>query len=286
MSYRRVQQQKVTIETAEGTRTTEWVSGYGLTTHVRQVHADGSAWLDVTFDWIRCATDTDGVKFAYDSSKTTGKVPAPAQRYAALLGHRFAVRVSPAGDVVALDGVDILIGNVMVKLGRRELPQLESDRQALRRLISLEGIRYGALSFLAFHPPKPVAVNGTWSRRADLTAAAPMVYTGTFTLRKRADGVATVAFRSTIANHPTNPVSDGPAGRTEWKHRGAGTGSTEIDEATGCIVRHRHAQTSAGTKTLLLPGGQRGAPERFRIERSVTVERCPREALTRRAADF
>jgi hypothetical protein len=105
--------------------------GFDFTFLIDAVDADGTAMVQVTYDWVMMEQDGPTGKIVYDSADPPARVPDLAVGFAALVGRGFAMRLSAEGRVQDIQGVDALITGLLEEL---DLPEgAEFQRSVWRR---------------------------------------------------------------------------------------------------------------------------------------------------------
>ena len=74
-SFRKIGRQRMTIHSSKGPWRTSLVLGVGVTCRIQEVAADGSAWVAVTFEWIRHDSTGSTGRVLYDSATSKAKAP-------------------------------------------------------------------------------------------------------------------------------------------------------------------------------------------------------------------
>lgn len=99
---------------------------------------------------------------------------------------------------------------------------------------------------MAVYPAEPVTVGDTWSSRNAVTAGFPITVDATYTLRERRDGVAFVDVVSTVESTPGVEGMEMAGATLKFNLSGDQSGTIEIGESDGWVVRTRLSQEFSG----------------------------------------
>jgi hypothetical protein len=166
--------------------------------------------------------DDLGGKAAWDSRRPEGGAPAPVRDLAARLGRPFAIRISPAG-----------------------------------RITAVEGLGPGAVRSLAeIYPPGPVKPGDTWATTLDLGEAG-LSLDGILTLQGRRKGRALIDLAAALGRTPGGGIAGLDPELVGYDLRGVVAGPLEVEEGTGVPVRIRWEYRGEGKLEL---GGKLNLP--------------------------
>jgi hypothetical protein len=259
-----------------------WINGNEQETHqtmvvtqvfdVKEVHFDGSATIEVTFDHMAMKAESPQGVFEYDSEDPPDEVPLQAKGFAAMVGETFTMRITPEGRVTEVSGIDELYDRMLEDL---ELPEEMKKMlgEQMKRQFGNEAIKGMVENFTAVLPPEPVAVGDSWSNEITLTAGFTAILEVTGTLTDRTDGVSTIELDCTIKPLPNAPPMDmGPMSIT-YKLEGTQKATLKIDEGACWFAEGRITQEMEGEIIMSgMPGpeGEQSVP--ILIESVITIE--------------
>ncbi len=241
-----VADQTITQTLAGQTQTMSQTIGMAYTYHVQGVESDGTLRVKVTYDWVRVGQDGPMGSFSYDSANPPATIPDAALGYAALVGQGFSMQMRPNGEIVDVQGVDEMLSHMLDAMGVPAGSARDELEASLRSQFGSEALKESFEKAALFYPDKPVAIGESWSKDIALETGMPMVLATTWTLKARKDGVAVVETRSDIQRNPeAKPVE--MAGLTiTYELSGEQSGSMELDEKTGWLLRGALKQNLSG----------------------------------------
>jgi hypothetical protein len=244
-------------------------NGMGYTYEIQQVADDGTATCKVTYNSVQVKMSMGGFDMQYDSTKPAAGSSPMIKPFTALVGQSFSMRISPAGRVTDVQGVEAIYEKMLKDL---ELPD-ESMRgmveQQVKEQFGAESIRETMEQMIGVGTPDGgVDVGDSWVRRASMARPYPMSLESKFTLKERKDGTAFIDVVSKIGPNPAvKPMQVGPMTMT-YGFTGERKGLLEIEEATGWIVGAKHTQQMSGT--INAEGGPQG-PMSIPISGTITT---------------
>jgi hypothetical protein len=207
----------------------------GQTLEVLSVNDDGSATIKVTFGPTATKNEGPQSTYAFDSTDPPKDLPMPAVGLALVVGKSYTVTMTPAGEIVKMEGVDALIETMVGALPDDEEIRA-SMRESLGHQFGEDALKELLANITAPFPGKPVAVGDSWTQKVTHTRGMPRITETTYTLAERSNGVATVKVNATMKPDPdAEPVKSGPM---SMRHtvEGTETGTYKLDEATGFIL--------------------------------------------------
>jgi hypothetical protein len=216
---------------------------------VLAVEYDGTMTLRNTLDAV--AIDLDApmdMGFQYDSSEAGGAVPEGLETLAAFVGQSFKVKVSPRGEVLAVEGIeDIPLPRTVGRPGRAPLAGSTATG-----FTTEDGVREWFEGALRVYPPRAVAPGDTWEADARVARDLPfeVAQGARWTLRALRSGVAHIEMEREFEVEDDAPGGGAPV---SFEVSGSGEGSLRIDRATGCILARRsesECEVSGGTDDI------------------------------------
>ena len=232
-------------------------NGTGYTYEIQQVADDGTATCKVTYDSVQVKMSMGGFDMEYDSTKPAAGTSPMIKPFTALVGQSFSLRISPAGRVSDVQGVEAIYERMLKGL---ELPD-ESMRgmveQQVKEQFGAKSIQEAMEQMIGTGVPDGgVDVGDSWVRRASMARPYPMSLESKFTLKERKDGIAFIDVVSKIGPNPAvKPMQVGPMTMT-YEFTGERKGQLEIEEATGWTVGAKYTQQMSGT--INAEGGPQG----------------------------
>ena len=245
-STKMVADQTITQTIQGQTQEIKQTIGMAYTYDVKKVESDGSAQVDIAYDWILYSQDGPMGKSEYDSSNPPATLPDAALGYAALLGKGFSMTVTPLGEVTGVQGIDALLWGILDTLNVPAGSTRDALLENLQAQFGEEAMKESFEKATAIYPEKPVAVGDSWSKKLVLAMGMPMIVDNTWTLKSRKDGVAFVDVKSTIAPNPDAKPMEISGMTVSYEVSGDQNGTLELDEATGWPLRSNMTQNLSG----------------------------------------
>jgi hypothetical protein len=220
--------------------------GMAYTYAVTKVESDGSALVDVSYDWVRYAQDGPMGTMEYDSSNPPANTPEEALVYAALLGRRFSMTMTPLGEVAEVRGIDEMLSHILLWLNVPEGSERDALLEGLESQFGEQAMRESFEKASTIYPGKPVTVGDLWSKKVALATGMPMILDNTWTLQSRKDGVAFIDVKTKVSPNPdAKPLEYGGMTVT-YDLSGEQSGTLEVDEASGWVLRSSIKQNISG----------------------------------------
>lgn len=219
------------------------LTGVGKKLVVEDVDTQGNMQIRCTYIWSRLKQSGPMGIVDYDSSHAM-TVPGGAEAFAALIGEGYAIRVSPQGAVLDVNGVKELTEAV-----RKKVPEgmdLSSGMSPVAFLLSEDGIRQTTQDLLSVYPDKPVEQGDSWDRRKLTSLGFSMIVESQWTFRREMGGVATLDVVSSMKSDPAGPPMDAQGMKMKIEVSGTQEGTVQVAEATGLVKISRSTSLLKG----------------------------------------
>jgi hypothetical protein len=250
----------------------EQTMGMGMDFDINDVNDRGDVWVRYTYRWMMLRQKGPMGEFVYDSAQKDVNVPPQVQGFAALLNSTYAVKLTPQGKALQVEGLDKMRDNVIKRLP--EGPMREYMLKGMEEFLGEGAIKEFTQNSFTMYPDKEVGVGDSWTKTVSLTQGFPMIIENKWTLKDRKDGVATLDTVSEIKPNPNaKPMEMGPTKMT-YELTGAQQGEVRMDEATGLMLTSKLQQQISGQMKMQSTGGQQ--PQEMtvpvKIKGTVTME--------------
>ncbi|MBN2002420.1 MAG: hypothetical protein JXA21_03610 [Anaerolineae bacterium] len=219
--------------------------GFGCVLTITEVDADGNAWLDMVYDWVRIEQDSEAGEFTYDSSDPSEETPEIAAGFAALLNKGFSMQMSPDGKILALRGIDEMIDGMLEDLEIAE-EQRETIKEQLGSQFNEESLKEQFGQMVIAYPEGEVRLGDTWTASMKTSGSLPAIVSATYTLKAYENGIATVEVTSTLEADPEAEAVDMGAYQMRYSLGGVQGGVIKVDIATGWSQSSIITQTMSG----------------------------------------
>jgi hypothetical protein len=270
---------KVTVEqsivqTIEGEpQETKQTIGIGETLNVKDVDAKGTMTIEVAFGPMSIKSGGPQGDFEYDSENPPDEIALQARALAAMVGQSFTMKLTPGGQVTAVEGVDEMLQKVFDSMQMPEGPMKTAIMTDLKRQFGSDALQEMMEKTMAIFPDKPVGIGDSWTRTLTVKTGLPSTIEETWTLVDRKDGTATISSESTLkSDEKAPPMRMGPF-LMKFALSGAQTGTLKLDEATGWFVEADFKQKLSGDMILSgVPGAEEEVLVPMTIETATKIE--------------
>lgn len=229
-------------------QTAHQVMSMGIRYDVEKASA-GQTRIHISYESIRLKVSTPMASFTYDSSDTTTAVPTGAQMFAALVGHGYTVVMGPDGSGRHVEGWDSLMDGMLQAMDLPPGVTKEDVRATLEDTFGDDFMSNIMRAAVTTVPPKIGSVGDSWTCTSDAGGAFPISQRATWTLRSRKDGIGTMDVSSEVTSDSTSARSVG-AMSVRYAVKGQNSGTVEVEESTGWIVRSRIESELSGSATM------------------------------------
>ena len=245
-----------------------------LTYDVESVDPDGLVTMKVTFDEADLG-DITGMGAMMGGMGAGGAAPLDSDL--GLVGKSFTMKATPDGRVQEVRGMMDIVEEMTRKVTEEVTKQLDKIQlppavkaqmgqlgsavgAQLRQTLGDSAMREKMEDMMTMYPETPVRVRSTWTKGGVRSyGMAPMGRSETWKLTGRKDGVLTLEVSSEITPNTDAPAMDMGFVRMNIELSGQQSGTVEVDEATGWIIRADMTYELDGTmKTSggAMPGSQ------------------------------
>lgn len=270
-----------------------YTRNFGIEAEAKQVDADGTTSIEITFRTLKETTTIEGITRGYDSTKPQSPDDNMAQMYSSLMRESFIARVTPQGKIVGLELDKLYLGmadkmmeseDKMIKdrtKGRaqeaierlnRRYGSREKRKQALKKqieqfpLFTRERISSVAINTLAVFPPSPVQIGDSWKDRTTVDLLALIEVDSIHTLEKHEDGTVTINVRAKRSLKDKPIVTKIGPNKSSTRLAGSYEATIKVDEKSGWLISKRADMRFTGETTL---AGNNQAPQKQKMQMSV-----------------
>jgi hypothetical protein len=218
------------------------MAAWGVGFEVISVDANGVSSLKTTFRSVQTKMDGPMGRMEYDSNKKDK--PAAdnvlGQLFGSVVGESFVIKISSKPEIVELKGLK----EVMNRVARKVAGYDESVKALLNEGVIERMVSYMTIPF----PKEPVAIGGSWTEKGSVPViAVPHEIEQTFTLKERKKGMVIVDVNAKIiAPGDANYIDMGEGLKMSIRMGGTKHGITEIDEASGWMIRSKEKMRLSG----------------------------------------
>lgn len=220
--------------------------GMGWVFDVKKVEADGTATIEVVYDWLSFEQDGPLGLIKYDSADPPDEVSPLALGFAAMLQQGFTMILGADGEVKDIQNTEEMLQAVLDNLDLPEGGERDEVEASLRSQFSRESLMETMGRSVTTYPSNPVKIGDSWSQESVSSATIPVRALNTLTLKSVRNGMAAVAVNSTIESNPDAPGLNVGGMEIRYDISGDQSGTMEIDLDTGWTLSGVVTQTLAG----------------------------------------
>jgi len=271
-----------------------YTRNFGIEAEAKQVDADGTALIEVTFRTLKETTTIGGTtSFGYDSTKPQPTDDNMARMYSAMMGESFIARVTPQGKIVELEldkmylgmankmmeSEDKLIKDRMKKRAQEAIERMnkrygssEKRKQALKQQIeqfpvfSEERIRSIAINTIAVFPRSPLQIGDSWKDKITVDLLALVEIDSTHTLKGHEKGTVSINVSAKRSLDDKPVVRKMGPNKSSTRLAGSYDATIKVDEKSGWLISKRADMRFTGETTL---AGNKQTPQRQKMQMSV-----------------
>lgn len=230
----------------------EQTMGFIFSFTVTEVEESGAAWMDVVYDWILVEQSGPAGELHYDSSEPSTEESPTAMLFGALVGKGFSVKIAPDGSILAVEGVNEMVSEMLDGLGVTDPTMRTQAEQQLQSQYSDEALMEQLGNVNVEFPEGTVEIGDSWTSTVVSAGQFPLFIESVYTLRAVEGNVATVDVQSTISSDPdAAPANMGMFG-AEYNLVGEQDAVTRINMDTGWTIDSVITQTISGDMILTM----------------------------------
>lgn len=240
------------IQTVEGKQRNEiFKIDTGQIYNVEEINNDGNMWVRLTCDSMSVKEWGPGEggqtiqREDYDSSNPPDVIHREVIGLDALVGQSCSVMLSPRGQIKNMKGVESLQDAIIKKIP--PIPEGEisfGPNDMLKEEINKEALSESMENKFAIYPDHPVGIGDSWQKKTTISYCSisnlfsvPQIVDTIYTLKERKNGIATIDVFSMI--QPNLKVIEVGTGKYQFKLSGDSTGTIEVEESTGWVIRSK-----------------------------------------------
>jgi hypothetical protein len=183
------------------------------------------------------------VDIKFDSSENPSKIPVEVLPLYLAIGESFYIKITPQGRIISITGLPALISSA--KANTPFMTARGQVLEAIDRNFDEKSIKQRLEEQLAVFPPAKKTNDASsagsfeWTRTEEVNEEPRQVQLWLYQLKQRRDGIAVIDVNVAIspAGDLNEVIMAGVKVRREVS--GSGSGSIEIEEATGRIINEK-----------------------------------------------
>jgi hypothetical protein len=217
----------------------------GYRVEVQDLDSQGVATVAITYTSAEFHVKSPSAEVNYDSTQPSTTPPPGAGPLTALIGQGFSARISAAGRVEEVDGLDALLKAVSARLNLPEGPTRTAAEKRLARQLSEPNVKALVQLIFAPLPDHPAGLGENWYHKNSLSLGFPLTLETTYTLKGSDNGIATIEVAGRSNTAPNALIDAGQLKMTYDLH-GDLRGQMQIEESTGWPIASGTTQFLAG----------------------------------------
>lgn len=278
--YRMRQTQEQTVsQTAFGqTQDNSQTMIYDQKIEVVDVLADGNMKIKASTESIKVKLTNPQETVEFDSTNPTDQENPEFAGYKAIANSEFLMTLDPKGNVVNVEGIEAMMDSVMKEYENLPAEAKGGLEESFKKMFSDENMKQMLGNVGAIYPDKSVSIGDTWSDEVSLDVAVmSMDLKNTYTLKEQKDGRAIIAVDSTISTKEPQVFNMGAMQMKHTINSGTQSGTVEVDETSGWIMRSQIDQNMTGTIEMTItdpsvPPEEQTQSWPFTMTSKITVE--------------
>ena len=215
--------------------------------NVLSVDASGTANIQCVYTSFYIKQSGPMGEMEYQSGKPAGSPMAQIFEdiFGKIVGHSFTMKLTPDAHITDVKGVDEMINEIFESKSLSGFPAGARLKETIKEMFGQEAMT----SIPSVYPKKPVAVGDTWKKSDVVKKGFPLTIDTTYTLKDRANGVATIGIYSDTKTPPNPEAVDLGIMKIRFDVKGDQKGTMLVDEETGQVLKADMTQQLTGTVT-------------------------------------
>jgi len=213
---------------------------------VTTVDDKGVATITTTFDSVSVTITGNGENLQYDSTKTENSNDPLATVYGGIIGKSLTMRIDKQGNVLELQGVDKLMGDLINNLSIENPQEKQQLLQALEQNFGDEALKESFSKVTKVYPPAGTKVGDSWEDTQTLNMGYPITISNKYTLKEEQGDFLTIDMNSDIKTSSAEPM-DMMGIRARYDLSGNQTGSFKLNKNSGIAESGNSTQKMAGS---------------------------------------
>jgi hypothetical protein len=243
-------QQEITQKKLEGKKLkSSQTLSLGYEFSVQDIDNEGNASIKVTYKTLHFKQDGPEKKVEYNSTKPAENTAPETKGFASLVGMSYTMKMSPMGIVSEIEGTGDIISKILEDLDVPDGPMKDQTEKTVKDKFGDVAVKETMEKMMAIFPDHPVGINDTWKKEYEIIRGFPVSLKSTWTLKRRNEGVATLALNANIDSTSRTDAEFGPL-KLKYSLTGTQKGTAEIDENTGWIKSSKIKQDISGEVTV------------------------------------
>ncbi|MEI8204036.1 MAG: DUF6263 family protein [Bacteroidota bacterium] len=200
---------------------------------VLDINSDSSYNINCKYIGMKMLMDMGMMKINSEDSNGTSKPMHDAMKL--LKGFGFSMKVSPAGKVKELQGLDSLIEYLVKSASSNDTVKTASLKETWSKYFSPSKFAGSFEDMFMFIPNKAVAVGDSWEKTSENTLVFPMKMINKFKVKELTADYILLKSTTTIETG-SNPTMEVSGAKMKFEMKGKQEGTVKLDVKTGWII--------------------------------------------------
>jgi len=271
--------QKVTQTVMGQQQTINQNMTFGIISEVLAIDANGIIALKATYNQIQVKMDGPMGLIEYDSTKPPTDVNNPQAKtmvamWSAMAGESFTMDLTPKGKIVGIQDYDKMWERMMEKVTGDNPNMAQAMKDMIKNFAGEDRIKEMGGEMMTSFPDEPVAIGDMWYDITSIEVGFPLYLDVTYILKDRKDGIAFIDVISKMdMGDQDSKLIEMEGMKMNMQMTGTQTGTVEVDEATGWMIKSNINQNFSGA-VKIAPNKQmpNGMSIPMTIQSKITVE--------------
>jgi hypothetical protein len=202
---------------------------------VLRVDRFGAADVLITYKSVYYKQEGPNGVEEFDSERPKGASSDLAKGYAALIGGQFIVRYSPQGQVLAVEGIQVLIDRIIDQYEFEDETALQSFRESIEAICNETTIKETMALPTGIYPKEAVRVGFGWRQTERMNTGLPIRVESEWRLENLSNGLAYIRMQAKmLPDDDAEPLMIETM-QISYELYGTMVGGMEVMENTGLI---------------------------------------------------
>ena len=217
----------------------------GLVSEVLDVNDKEIISMKTTYETMKGKIESMMGVIEFDSEKPGQDSNNPQAQmivsmYKAMAGNELVMKMTPKGDVVAIEGFDAMMDKMAEGMGASDPNMAKAMKEMIKNFMNEDKIKQMNNDTMAAFPDGPVGIGDIWYDTMSVDVGFPMDMDSTYVLKDRKGGVAFLDVISKMdMGDEDSKLIEMNGMSVNMQMTGGMQGNMEVDEATGWMLRSK-----------------------------------------------
>lgn len=232
---------------------------FGIISEVLAVDPNGAIALKTMYNQVKFKMDGPMGQIEYDSN--SNNIPTDinnpqakmmADMWSAMVGESFIMDITPRCNIIGVRDFDKMWERMMEKMAGDDPNLAQMMKKMMKNFVSEDTLKETGGDTMIKFLDEPVAIGDLWHDAINIDVGFPMEIDVTYMLKERKDGIAFIDVMSKmdIGDYDSKLVEVEDM-QMNMQLSGTRTGTAEVDEETGWIIKGETNQNFSGVVKIL-----------------------------------